>query len=293
VKAEAPSVSVLIATYNKAGTLQHAIDSVLWQTFEDFELWVVGDACTDSSADVVQGYADPRVHWHNLPANTGYQSEPHNEGIRRARGEFIAYLNHDDIWLPNHLEVLVEHIHKSGADFVYSIMEWVLSYADDYADIPHYPDAPRPPEASATLHRRDVVDEIGYWKPPQDTLAVPRADYFRRAQFAGRRFELVPMLTVLKFGGTQGGYSEVGDQPWYMERLRLDPNFAHRELAVMLANAYHQLAQPTTPRQFMRQIAESVRRLLIKHKIDPARLALWRRPGWHIKVWRRQQRLDG
>jgi glycosyltransferase involved in cell wall biosynthesis len=287
-----PTVTVLIATYNKAGTLRYAIDSVLWQTFEDFELWVIGDGCTDNSAEIVEGYDDPRVNWYNLPENTGYQSEPHNEGLRRARGKYIAYLNHDDIWFPNHLQVLVDCIERTGADFAYTIMEWVLSYADWYADIPTFPDAPRPPEASVTMHRLEIVDEIGYWKPPQDTFAVPRAEYFRRAQFIGKRFELVPMLTLLKFGGTSGDYSTVGEQPEFMEKIRNDPDFAHREVGTLLASAYHQLEQPVSLKRYLRQCAESIRRRLINRRIDPARFVVWQKPGRHIREWRQAHGLD-
>src|SRR5690606_34069774 len=95
-----PLVTVVIATYNRAETLKYAIESVLWQSFRDFELWVIGDCCTDHTDKVVNSFMhDPRVNWYNLPKNSGYQSKPNNEGIRRARGKYIAYLNHDDIWL--------------------------------------------------------------------------------------------------------------------------------------------------------------------------------------------------
>jgi glycosyltransferase involved in cell wall biosynthesis len=285
-------VTVLIATYNKAGTLRYAIDSVLWQTFNDFELWVIGDACTDTSETVVQSYNDPRVHWYNLPKNTGYQSEPHNEGLRRSKGKYIAYLNHDDIWLPNHLSVLVDHIEKTGADFVYSILEWILDYADCYADIPHYPNAPRPPEATATLHRREIISKIGFWKTPFETRAIPRAEYFRRAQFKGKRFVLAPMLTALKFSKNTEGYSSVGDQPQYMQMIIDNPNFAQEELAGLLARAYYQLEKPVTPKRFISQISEYLRRQLVKQSIDPARLIFWRKPGWHIRKWRKYQKLD-
>ena len=92
-----PLVSVLIATYNKASTLRFAIESVLWQTQQDFEVWVIGDNCTDDSVQLVRSFNDSRFNWINLPENSGYQSVPHNEGLRRARGKYIAYLNHDDI----------------------------------------------------------------------------------------------------------------------------------------------------------------------------------------------------
>jgi len=292
MESAAPTVTVIIATYNKSAALRYAIDSVLWQSFDSFELWVIGDGCTDDSAEVVGAYDDQRVHWYNLPENTGYQSEPHNEGLRRARGKYIAYLNHDDVWLPNHLQVLVKHIEETEADFVFSILEWVLPWADSYADIPDYPDSPRPPEATATLHHRDVVNVIGYWKQPHETYAVPRADYFRRAQFIGKRFEMVPALTALKFGCCKDDYSAIGQQPVYMSKIRQDPDFAHKELALLLARAYRQLEQPVTPRRFMYQIGQAFRRKLVRRGIDPARLIFWRGPGRHIKQWRKSHGLD-
>jgi len=289
---ESPTVTAVIATYNKSSTLRWAIESVLWQTFQDFELWVVGDCCTDNSAEVVASFKDLRVHWHNLPTNTGYQSEPHNEGIRRAMGRYIAYLNHDDLWLPNHLDVLVRAAEEGGADFVFTILEWILFWREPYADIPSFPDAPMPPEASVTMHRKSVVAEIGYWKHPSQTHAIPRVELFRKAQFMGKTFQLVPYLTVLKFGGTTGGYAEAGPQADYAERIRRDPDFAHRELAGLLARAYQELDRPPTPRRLRSQMAQTLRRMLVRWRIDPAQLRVWKRPGWHIRKWRQQHGLD-
>ena len=59
-----PQVTVIIAAYNWSSVLRLAVDSVLRQTFEDYELWVIGDACTDDSEQVVRSFRDPRVHWH-------------------------------------------------------------------------------------------------------------------------------------------------------------------------------------------------------------------------------------
>ena len=75
-----PQVTVIIATYNRSGALRYAISSVLAQTYRDFELLVVGDACTDDSASVAAEFADPRVRWHNLSTNCGNQFGPNNHG---------------------------------------------------------------------------------------------------------------------------------------------------------------------------------------------------------------------
>ena len=86
---KAPTVSVIIATYNSAKTLKAAIQSVLLQEHSDFEVWIVGDGCTDNSPGVVASFADDRLHWVNLSQNSGSASIPNNEGVRRAKGTYM------------------------------------------------------------------------------------------------------------------------------------------------------------------------------------------------------------
>lgn len=291
-----PAVSVLIATFNKRDALRHTIASVQWQTFRDFELLVIGDGCTDGTEELVASIAarDPRVHWHNLARNTGYQSAPHNEGLRRARGRYVAYLNHDDLWLPDHLELLVAEARRSRADFVYSMLVWLLpeNEGEPFADVPDYPDAPIPPEASATMHRADVVREIGAWKPPHETWSVPRAEFLRRAQFAGKTFRLVPRLTVLKFGRWPVPYAAAGPQEEYLERIRADPALPEKLATELLARAQQELDRLPSWRRLAAQVAHSLRRGMVRLGIDPARLVFWQGPGRHIRAWRAAHGLD-
>src|SRR5450755_911398 len=116
-----PLVSIVIATYNYSGVLRCAIRSALGQTFQNFELLVIGDGCTDDSETVTASFGDTRIRWHNLPRNSGYQAAPNNTGLAMARGRYVAYLGHDDLWLPNHLECLVRTIQQTGADVAYSL----------------------------------------------------------------------------------------------------------------------------------------------------------------------------
>lgn len=116
-----PRVSVIITTYNWSSVLPYSIGSVLRQTMADFEVLVVGDGCTDDSERVIAAIGDPRVRWINLPANTKHQSGPNNEGLHQARGEFIAYLGHDDLWLPHHLAVMVGALDATGSDVAHSL----------------------------------------------------------------------------------------------------------------------------------------------------------------------------
>jgi len=89
-----PKVSVIIPTYNRAYLVGRAIRSVLNQTYQDFEIIVVDDGSTDNTEEVVKSFNDPRRGG----------SAARNTGIRAARGEYIAFLDSDDEWLPEKLE---------------------------------------------------------------------------------------------------------------------------------------------------------------------------------------------
>jgi len=100
-----PSVSVIIPTYNRGWTLRAAVDSVLAQTYRDFELIVVDDGSTDDTAEILQSYGpDIQVL---RQANAGV-SAARNTGVRSAKGAFIAFLDSDDRWRPDKLGVQVD-----------------------------------------------------------------------------------------------------------------------------------------------------------------------------------------
>lgn len=287
-----PLVTVVIATYNRAETLKYAIESVLWQTYENFELWVIGDCCTDHTEKIVHSFGhDPRVNWYNLPQNSGYQSKPNNEGIRRGKGDYIAYLNHDDVWLPNHLEDTMNHIQKTKADIVFSIIQWVYSFTSSRADIPLLPSLPVPPEATAVVHRKSIIDKIGYWKNINETYSYPRVDFFRQAQFAGLKFEIVPSLTGLKFLWDEKNYHDVGPHPVYMERLRNEKDYVTKELTAMLIRAEYEIYSIPRKKRLSYILFNPLRSLLLKWKIDPAALRFWHKKGTQIKIWRKRHGL--
>lgn len=289
---QSPLVTVVIATYNRADTLKYAIESVLWQTFKNFEVWIVGDACTDHTEKVVQSFSyDSRINWYNLPKNSGYQSKPNNEAIRRAKGKYIAYLNHDDIWLPNHLEVLTSHIERTKADFVFSIIQWVYSFTYSRPDIPLLPDMPIPPEATAVIHKKSVVDIIGYWKNINETYSYPRVDFFRQSQYKGLRWEIAPAVTGLKFLWDEKSYNDVGPQPLYMERLKNEPDFINKELSAMLVRAEYTINALPKGKRLLWILLNPMRKLMLNLKIDPAMLKFWNKKGKQIRIWRKRHGL--
>lgn len=121
-----PLVSVVLSTYNRPETLGLAIASVQAQSLEDWELLIIGDACDDDTGELIAALDDPRIHYINLMHNFGEQSGPNNLGIARARGRYIALLNHDDLWLPDHLQAALEWLQATGADLVFPLTAVVM-----------------------------------------------------------------------------------------------------------------------------------------------------------------------
>ena len=100
-----PKVSIILPTYNRLPMLKEAVDSVLAQDFEDFELIVVDDGSTDGTADEMKKYGG-RVRLLRHPENRGV-SAARNRGILNAKGKYIAFLDSDDLWVKGKLKIQV------------------------------------------------------------------------------------------------------------------------------------------------------------------------------------------
>ena len=96
----------------------HSIPSVINQDYKNWELIVVGDGCADETEQVVNSFGDSRIRFFNLEKNSGQQATPNNFGMSKARGQFVAFLNQDDLFFPDHLSKSLEEIEKSEADFL-------------------------------------------------------------------------------------------------------------------------------------------------------------------------------
>jgi len=105
-----PKVSVVIPTYERAGKVQNAIESVLAQTFSDLEVIVVDDGSTDGTAQILAEAFDDRIRYY-AQANQGV-SVARNRGIEEARGEWIAFLDSDDLWEKDKLERQFEALRR-------------------------------------------------------------------------------------------------------------------------------------------------------------------------------------
>ena len=99
-----PSVSIIMNVRNGAATLREAMDSVMAQTFTDWELIVWDDRSTDDCAKIVAQYSDPRIRYLLSPEET-LLGKARDNAIRQARGEWLAFLDQDDLWMPRKLEL--------------------------------------------------------------------------------------------------------------------------------------------------------------------------------------------
>ncbi len=126
-----PLVSVCIATYNRAQLLvERSLASVLSQTYRNLEVIVIGDGCTDDTAERIGRIEDSRLRFENLPERGGYPDDPHLRwmvagttpvlrALEIARGDFITHLDDDDRFPEERLEKLVKFIQQTKADLVW------------------------------------------------------------------------------------------------------------------------------------------------------------------------------
>lgn len=128
---EFPLVSVYIPTYNRAEILiQRSVPSVLAQTYKNFELIIIGDHCSDKTEELVSKIGDSRIRFYNLPKR-GYRYPPTvenhwlagpvvaaNQALKMVKGKWIARLDDDDIWTPDHLEELSRFARAGNYEFV-------------------------------------------------------------------------------------------------------------------------------------------------------------------------------
>ncbi len=242
-----PLVSVIIATYNRSGVLAHAIESVRRSTLDDWELIVVGDHCTDETAEVIASFADSRITYVNLPANVGEQSGPHNEGVGRARGRYIAYLNHDDMYFPEHLAATVACCEESGADLVWVPLLVALPSTESDLVAGHWRfrlsgvpvDDEYDPRvfvfASAWVMKRELADRVGPWRPARQTFVSSSQDWLFRAWRSGATMRFLPRATVLAVpsGAREGSYvsARSPEHDYLARQMRTDPGFRHAALA--------------------------------------------------------------
>jgi glycosyltransferase involved in cell wall biosynthesis len=168
--------SVVIPLYNKANYIQNCLESVLKQTHEDFEVILVNDGSTDGSETVVQRFQDSRirlVHQENKGA-----SAARNKGISLAKHEWIALIDADDYWYPNHLEELQNTIEQF-------------------------------PKADVICNNYEILLEKDYVKHPTFSIEYPLKAQYIKDYFKGSLIDPIAWTSALSF--TSSIFKKVGE----------------------------------------------------------------------------------
>ena len=108
-----PEISVVMPVYNCEAFIRESVESILTQSFTDFEFFIIDDASTDRTVEIIKEYTDARINLIIKPKNTGY-TDSLNMAIKLAKGEYIARMDADDISMPQRLAVQYEYLKKNN-----------------------------------------------------------------------------------------------------------------------------------------------------------------------------------
>lgn len=202
-----PLVNIVIPAYNAAELIGDALTSVQQQTYPHWQVIVVEDGTQDGTEAIVKTFA------HSVGADkVGYVRHLKNQGLSAARntgiahthGKYVALLDHDDIWKPQHLEKLVTSLEQTGADLAYAPAEFFDYHTrkslgvhgpceSERAEFPNSLFNRNYIPASAVVMRRSVPERVGGFDT--QLKRVEDLDYWLRCTEAGMTYEYVPEIT--------------------------------------------------------------------------------------------------
>lgn len=189
-----PTVSLVMPLHNKVAYVQETIASVLAQTLQDWELWVIDNGSTDGGEKLVQHYSDPRIQLLSCLERTGGPGLPRNFGLKQAQGHWVCFLDADDLILPDHLSNLLA-VAQNHPDIAIVAGAW-QEFSEDSPNIRHFKQPAGYPEATlsfrqstiagapwachAALVRRDILQSPYLWVEELDPyLSEDTAFWFR------------------------------------------------------------------------------------------------------------------
>ena len=170
-------ISIIMPTYNQAGLIGKAIDSVMLQHFQNWELIIVNNFSTDNTVEVVNQYRDLRIKFYSLN-NKGVIAKSRNFGITKSNGNFIAFLDSDDWWYPTKLEEVSKILVSSNVDVIYHNLKVINSLTTRKTRIREL----RKPLVNDLLMNGNMIP---------NSSAVVRAQYFRNGLFISEDPKLV------------------------------------------------------------------------------------------------------
>jgi len=211
-RTDAPQVTVVIATYNRSKALRYTLRTLIAQTYQNWTALIIGDCCSDGTAETVASLADERLTFINLPKRFGEQAGPNSVGMTLADTPYIALLNHDDLWFPFHLERAVAALEASGADMHWSRAAFFTNrgaWADRAFFFRKSPKGRRLEDfytkpfllaepLSSWAMRRDAFERLGPMPLASESGDLPILRYVLHASQLGVRLDCGDDVTLLK-----------------------------------------------------------------------------------------------
>lgn len=130
-----PLISVVIPTYNAEKYIGETLKSILEQTYENWECIIVNDGSTDNTLSVVNQWLEKDSRFSVLNKKNGGLSRARNSGTEAAKGDYVAFIDNDDIWLPHHLSSLMEKMMEYEVDLVFSYAYKMIDKKGIYTDV--------------------------------------------------------------------------------------------------------------------------------------------------------------
>lgn len=203
--------SIIIPSYNRSNLLKMCLESVLCQTYTDWEAIVVDNNSIESNREIVESYNDSRITFISNP-NYGIIAVSRNIGLERAKGDWICFLDSDDIWMPNKLEQIFQYLDKYEFIFhdmkIYSITDNLLKItgslsgrqltSDPFEDM--LLDG-NPCINSSVVIKRNIIDKVGPISQDPNLVGVEDFDYWLR---------IVQQTKHIKYLNQDLGYYYVG-----------------------------------------------------------------------------------
>jgi len=219
---DSPKVSVIVPTYNRADRLEEAINSVINQTYQDFELIVVDDGSIDNTSKVVKSF--PNVQYLSMENNSGV-SKARNTGLDIAKGEFICFLDSDDLWNEKKLQIQVHWMeNNTDSQICYTDEIWIRNgvrvnqmnrHRKHSGDIFRYCLALCIVSPSSVMIRAKLFDEIGNF----DESLPACEDYDLWLRIALKyAFHFIEEPLIIKKGGHA---DQLSRKFWGMDRFRV------------------------------------------------------------------------
>jgi glycosyltransferase involved in cell wall biosynthesis len=189
--------------------LKLVLKSLQYQTFQDWEALIIGDQCSDETEETVLSLRENKFKFLNLDKNFGDQAGPNSIGSRLAKGKYIAYLNHDDYWFPDHLEKMVSVLERKKYDLLiahtYRINQFdktsrnkflasiqSLDILGNFSPVGGYSLV-----ASSWLIKAELVHKVGDWTPASRVRYASSQEFLYRCWLSGAHIGISSARTVV------------------------------------------------------------------------------------------------